>query len=266
MAIDVNPIYDPTSGALTYVVIDAATGQCAVIDSVLPAEPELAADGAGPREAVAALIERRQLTLRWVLETHVHADHLSGAFELKRRFGGTTGIGAGVLEVRRRLQKGGSVPGGLAQSPPPFDRLLADGDVLPLGASSIRVLATPGHTPSCVTYQVEDNLFVGDTLFMPEAGTARCDFPGGSAELLFRSIGRILAFPAGYRVFVAHNYGPSRGEPWRHQSTVGEQLARNIHVHAGATADQFVARRNWRDRTLALPAQFHRAVRFNAFG
>jgi len=265
LPVDVAAFPDETSGAITYVVADTGTRECAVIDCVLG----LFSDGtidASPLLPVIARIHDRGLTPRWILETHVHADHLSGATELKRLIGGKTGIGAHVVHLQRLLSSSFDLPAGFRTDGSQFDLLLGHDELLPLGACEIRVLSTPGHTPACVSYLVDDCVFVGDTLFMPSAGTARCDFPGGDAHQLYRSIRTLLGLPLQYRVFAAHDYGPSRGQTLQWESSIAQQRASNIHVRDGVTEEQFVQVRQQRDRALSPPALYRQAVPFNLCG
>jgi glyoxylase-like metal-dependent hydrolase (beta-lactamase superfamily II) len=254
----IEALHDPQTGSVSYLVVDPRSQRCAVIDCWLGLN---VSTGRIDRTCVAHWchrIEHLELQLEWILETHVHADHLSGAFALRAAAGGRIGIGAGVLDVARQWQSI-FAPSDDAQSAPHFDRLFADGETLALGAHLMRVLATPGHSPSCVTYVIEDAAFVGDTLFMPQAGTARCDFPGGSARVLYRSIRRILELPPSTRLHCAHDYG----DPARWQSTVQTQRRENVQVHAGVTEEEFVALRERRDRSLAPPVLLYPALQVN---
>jgi len=263
----IEALHDPHTGSVSYLIAagHAAQRECAVIDCWLGVD---LASGRLDYTCVAhwkLRIEQLRLKLAWILETHVHADHLSGAFALRSMAGGQIGIGAGVLEVAARWQT--TLPAPVETNVgASFDRLFADGDSVPLGTLSVGVLATPGHTPSCVTYLVADAAFVGDTLFMPYAGTARCDFPGGSARQLYRSIHRILAIPPSTRIFCGHDYGHVCGRPARWESTVAQQRRDNVQVHAGISEELFVALREQRDRGLTPPALLHPALQFNLRG
>jgi glyoxylase-like metal-dependent hydrolase (beta-lactamase superfamily II) len=262
---EIHASHDADTGSVSYLVVDARSGRCAAVDCVLGFDPRT---GRTEERNVAhwiALIERRKLTLEWILETHVHADHLSGAFALRAAAGGRIGIGAGVLEVatRWRATVGPAASTNVGAS---FDRLFLDGDPFTIGTLQAGVIATPGHTPSCVTYLVADAAFVGDALFMPQAGTARCDFPGGSARMLYRSTRRILALPSSVRVFCAHDYGHEQGRPAQWESTIAQQRRDNVQAGLAIGEDEFVALRERRDRTLAPPALLHQALRFNLSG
>lgn len=244
--------FDPATSTVTYVVFDPATKAAAVIDPVADFEPKGARLSHGSADAILADITAQGLDLKWVLETHAHADHLSAADYIRRRTGAEIVIGARIAEVQKQF-----VPlfeaDDVSADGNAFDRLVAEGDELPLGRLSIGVLHTPGHTPACVTYVIGDAAFVGDTLFMPDYGTARADFPGGDAAALYRSIRKILALPETTRIFVGHDYLPAGRSEHRWETTVAEQRARNIHVHDGVSEAEFVAMRQARDATLAPP-------------
>ena len=243
--------HDPETGTITYVVIDPATSCCAVIDSVLDYDPRAARTTTAGVERLLALVMDRGLTCQWLLETHVHADHLSGAAWLKPRIGGQVAIGNQITPVQKVFAEIFDLDGFPADGRQ-FDHLFADGEAFAIGTLRARALHTPGHTPACITYVIEDAAFVGDTLFMPDSGSARCDFPGGDARILFRSIQRILDLPPATRVFTAHDYGAGgRAPAW--ESSVAAQRASNIHVRDGISEDQFVAMRTARDATLGMP-------------
>src|SRR5262245_38483899 len=262
MRLRIEALHDPRTGSVSYLVVDRVARKSAVIDCWLGLE---LSTGRIDRTCVAhwkERIEQLGVELEWILETHVHADHLSGAVDLRAAVGGCIGIGAGMLDVAARWEAILPLPPE-AQAGTDFDRLFADGDVLRIGDLPMGVMATPGHTRSCVTYLVGDAAFVGDTRFMPQAGTARCDFPGGSARMLYRSIRRILTLPPGTRIFCAHDYGPACGRPARWQSSVAQQQRDNVQAHAGVTEEEFVAFREARDRDLAAPALLHPALQVN---
>jgi glyoxylase-like metal-dependent hydrolase (beta-lactamase superfamily II) len=252
MAFDVKAFFDPATSTVTYLVWDVPTGEAAVIDPVLDYEPRAAKVSTTSAEAILKAAAERRLTLKWILETHAHADHLSAADHLRRTTGAKVAIGEKITEVQARFgEMFGArdvVPDGRA-----FDRLVADGDELKLGETPIKAMHTPGHTPGCVTYLVGDAAFVGDTLFMPDYGTARADFPGGDASALYRSIRRILGLPPDTRIFVGHDYLPEGRDRPAWETTVAEQRTRNVHVHEGVSEGEFVALRNARDATLAPP-------------
>jgi glyoxylase-like metal-dependent hydrolase (beta-lactamase superfamily II) len=248
----VETFFDPATNTATYLVSDPATGQAAIIDPVLDYEPKGAVLGHASAQKLLDAVAARGLTLAWLLETHAHADHLSAGDWLRRQTGAPLVIGAHIAAVQKVF-----VPMFAADDVSPdgaaFDRLAADGDELPLGELSIRVMHTPGHTPACVTYVIGDAAFVGDTLFQPDYGTARCDFPGGDAGMLYRSIRRILALPAATRIFVGHDYLPASRGDYRFETSAAEQRRANIHVHDGVDEADFVAMRRARDATLAPP-------------
>lgn len=249
---DVMPFFDPATNAVSYLVSDPATKAAAIIDPVLDYEPKGAKLGTASADAIIAAAATAGLKLVWVLETHVHADHLSAGDYIRRQTGAEIAIGARITEVQKifaALFEADDVTPDGSQ----FDRLLADGAELPLGDLTIRVLATPGHTPGCVTYVIGDAAFVGDTMFMPDYGTARTDFPGGNAEALYQSIQRILTLPDATRVFVGHDYLPAGRDHFEWESSVAAQRAGNIHVGGAQTHEGFVAMRQARDATLAPP-------------
>ena len=244
--------FDSVTNTVTYLVWDPATRAAAIIDPVLDFDPNAGRLSTGSADAVLAAAAAENLRIDWILDTHAHADHLSGADYLRRLTGAKLGIGAQITKVQKAF-----VPLFGATSDAPgeqvFDVLLNEGDRLPLGHLEIGVLHTPGHTPACVTYLIDDMAFVGDTLFMPDYGTARADFPGGDAATLYRSIRKILALPPETRIFVGHDYLPQSRDTFVWETTVAEERARNVHVHDGVTEDDFVEMREARDKTLAAP-------------
>ncbi len=248
----VQAFFDPATSTASYLVSDPATGVAAVVDPVLDFAPASARISTGSADAILAAATDQGLRLAYVLETHAHADHLSAANYLRERSGATVVIGAQIVQVQRHFADLFERDDVIADGRD-FGRLAGDGDELPLGHLAIRAIYTPGHTAADVTYLVGDAAFVGDTLFMPDYGTARTDFPGGDAATLFRSIQRILALPEPTRIFVGHDYLPSgRTEP-RWETTVGEQRRGNIHIRDGIDEAGFVKLRQARDATLAAP-------------
>jgi len=251
MSVRVQSFFDPATFTVSYLVSDPDSREAAVIDPVLDYEPRSGAVSTVSADRVLAAAREQGLRLSYVLETHAHADHLSAADHIRRQTGAVVAVGAPITQVQdifaERFEMTVAPNGG------DFDRLLREGDVLPLGAASIRILQTPGHTPACVTYVAGDAAFVGDTLFMPDYGTARTDFPGGDAVSLYRSIRKILDLPPQTRIFVGHDYLPQGRTEFRWESTVAEQRAHNIHVHDGVSEADFVALRQARDRALAPP-------------
>lgn len=244
--------FDAATNTVTYLVWDPATRAAAIIDPVLDFDPNVGRLSTASADAVIEAASAEQLRIDWILDTHAHADHLSGADYLRRRTGAKLGIGAHITKVQKAF-----VPlfGATTDTPDAhvFDVLLNEGDTLPLGNLEMSVLHTPGHTPACVTYLIDDMAFVGDTLFMPDYGTARADFPGGDAATLFQSIRKILALPPQTRIFVGHDYLPQSRDTFVWETTVADERARNVHVHDGITEDDFVEMREARDKTLAAP-------------
>ncbi|MDP1630627.1 MAG: MBL fold metallo-hydrolase [Caulobacter sp.] len=249
MTAHVQAFFDEATNTVTYLVSDPATTAAAVIDPVLDFDPKAARISTVSADAVMAAVTAQGLDLKWILETHAHADHLSGADHIRARTGAKVVIGAEITTVQKTF-------GDMFEteaSERVFDRLLLEDETLPLGELTIRVMRTPGHTPACVTYLIGDAAFVGDTLFMPDYGTARADFPGGDAATLYRSIRKILALPPETRIFVCHDYLPAGRDAYAWETTVAEQRAKNIHVHDGVSEAEFVAMRQARDATLAAP-------------
>ena len=258
---NVRAFFDSATNTLTYLVSDPATGVAAIIDPVLDHDGASGANATTSADAVLAALKAEGLTLTWVLETHAHADHLSAGDYIRRVTGAPIGIGAGIVQVQQTFaHKLGMETAG----PEVFDRLFADGERFALGDLTVEVIHTPGHTPACVSYRSGDAVFVGDTLFMPDFGTARADFPGGDAGTLYRSIQRILALPSETRVFVGHDYLPKDGRAdFRWQTTVAAEREGNIHVGGGATEAEFVDMRTARDATLPPPKLLEPALRAN---
>jgi glyoxylase-like metal-dependent hydrolase (beta-lactamase superfamily II) len=262
MTPDVAAFHDPTTDAVSYLVADPASGAAAIIDPVLEFDPVRGVVAHRSADLIAAAVAARGLSVKWILETHAHADHLTAADHLRKHTGAPVATGALVTGVQKRFARLFEADD-VDLEGTAFDRLLADGDVLELGGLSIEVLHTPGHTAACVSYRIGDAVFVGDTLFMPDFGTGRTDFPGGDAATLYRSIRRILDLPPRTRVFTCHAYpSEDRAEPqW--QSTVEDQAARNIHIHRGVDEPTFVAQRQARDKTLPPPRLIWPALQVN---
>ncbi len=258
----VEAFHDPDTGTVTYLVTDPATGAAAVIDPVLDYDPKAARTGTRSADALIARVRETGVRVEWLLETHVHADHLSGMPHVRHALGGQSGIGARIDAVQRSFKDMFAFERDFHPDGSQFDRRFADDEAFALGTVPARVLHTPGHTPACVSYLIGNAVFVGDTLFMPDSGTARCDFPGGDPATLYRSIRRILALPKETRMFICHDYRPG-GRPAAWETTVGEQRAANIHIHDGITEAEFVALRTARDRTLSMPVLMIPAVQVN---
>jgi len=248
----VQTFFDPATFTATHLVIDTITKTAAIIDPVLDFEPKGGTLSTQSADAVLKAVAYQGLTLAYVLETHAHADHLSAGDHIRRLTGARLVIGAAITEVQKVFAPLFDADD-VALDGSQFDVLLREGDTLPLGALTITVLHTPGHTPACNTYLIGDAAFVGDTLFMPDYGTARTDFPGGDARTLYQSIRRILALPGETRIFVGHDYLPAGRSDYRWETSVAQEASDNIHVHEGTSEDAFVAMREARDKTLAPP-------------
>jgi glyoxylase-like metal-dependent hydrolase (beta-lactamase superfamily II) len=259
---DIKAFFDEPTNTVSYVVSDPASRQAVVIDPVL--DYDFRSGKAELRSAIAILDYLRSagLTALFVLETHAHADHLSGAPYIKAKTGAKVVIGEHIRDVQRIFRpvfNATDISGDGSE----FDRLVADGEKLALGELQIEVMATPGHTPACMSYKIADAVFVGDTLFMPDYGTARADFPGGNARTLYRSIQRLLALPAQTRLFMCHDYKAPGRDNYAWETTVGEERARNVHVGSGVSEDEFVAMRERRDATLAAPLLLLPSIQVN---
>lgn len=260
---DVVEFFDPATYTYSYVVIDPASQHCAIIDSVLDYDAASGRTSHASAERIIAFVRARDLHVEWLLETHVHADHLSAAPFLKRELGGQLAIGENIRVVQNTFGKLFNAGSKFATDGSQFDRLLRDGDEFRIGELRGRALHTPGHTPACMTYLIGDAGFVGDTLFMPDYGTARCDFPGGDAHVLFQSIQKLFALPDDTRLFMCHDYKAPGRDDFRNQTTVAEQRAHNVHVHQGIAEADFVAMRRERDATLGMPNLILPSVQVN---
>jgi len=249
---EVTPFFDEPTNTLSYVVRDPASNACAVIDSVLDLDYPSGSITFGGADQIIGFIREHKLDLQWILETHVHADHLSAAPYIKQQLGGNIAIGSHITVVQETFGKVFNADAGFARDGSQFDVLLSDGDTIRIGDMHGCALHTPGHTPACMTYVLGDAVFVGDTLFMPDFGTARVDFPGGDAATLFRSIQRILSLPGEMRVFVCHDYLPG-GRELEYETTVAAQREANIHVNPAVSESNFVKMREARDTTLGMP-------------
>jgi glyoxylase-like metal-dependent hydrolase (beta-lactamase superfamily II) len=257
----IQSFFDPATFTVTHVLFDPATLRAAVIDPVLDYDPKSGRTSHASADKVVDFVEHKGLTVDWLLETHAHADHLSGAPYLQEKLGGQIGIGRHICEVQRIFKDLFNAKD-MGTEGLEFDRLLDNGDVIALGDLQIHVMHTPGHTPACLTFVVGENAFVGDTLFMPDYGTARCDFPGGDAATLYQSIQKVLSLPPQTLLHLCHDYPPTTREPvW--VTTVAEQREKNIHAHEGITEANFVAMRVARDKTLAVPLLILPSVQVN---
>lgn len=259
---EVRAFFDSASNTISYILIDPGTAACAVIDSVLDmdyAAGRIAYDSA---DRIVEFIERHDLSLEWIIETHVHADHLSAAPYLQERLGGKIGVGAGILVVQERFGKIFNEGTDFQRDGSQFDALFEDGDTYTVGNITAFAIATPGHTPSCMVHVFGDAAFAGDTLFMPDGGSARADFPGGDPGQLYDSIQKVLALPDRMRLFICHDYGPGgRDIAW--ETTIGQQRSENIHVGSGKTREDFVKLRSERDAQLPMPRLILPALQVN---
>jgi glyoxylase-like metal-dependent hydrolase (beta-lactamase superfamily II) len=253
MTPDITAFFDEATNTISYLLRDPGSSACAVIDSVLDFDYASGRTDTRSADAIIAFIREKQLQLEWVLETHVHADHLSAAPYIQQELGGKIGIGDRITVVQNTFGKVFNEGSQFQRDGSQFDQLFAEGDTFHIGALTGRVMHTPGHTPACLTYVIGDAAFVGDTLFMPDFGTARCDFPGGSAADLFDSVQKILNLPDATRIFVGHDYMAPGREEYAWETTVGAQKALNIHIGSGRSRAEFVALREARDATLAMP-------------
>lgn len=254
---------DRASFTFSYVVHDEATRRAAIVDPVLDFDPDSGRTSTASAEALLAYASAQGLVVDWLLETHAHADHLSAAPFLQEKLGGQIAIGERITLVQQVFGKLFNAGAEFRRDGADFDRLFADGDAFHIGSLPACVLHVPGHTPACVAYVVGDAVFVGDTIFMPDYGTARADFPGGDARRLFRSLRRVLALPPPTRMFVCHDYLPEGRSAFRWETTVGEQRAHNIHAHDAVSEEEFVAMREARDTSLAVPRLILPSVQVN---
>lgn len=258
----IQAFFDEQTFTVSYLVSDPVTKKAVIIDSVLDFDPKAARTATRSADRLLAAMKQQGLTVEWILETHAHADHLSAAVYLKAATGAKIAIGEHIKDVQKVFAPIFNAPD-IKGDGAPFDRLLRDGETLAVGGLTIEVMNTPGHTPACVSYRIGDNVFVGDTLFMPDYGTARADFPGGDAHALYRSIKRILALPPNTRLWMCHDYKPAGRDHFAWQSSVGEERSHNVHVHDGIGEEQFVASRQARDKTLAAPVLILPSIQVN---
>ncbi|GFN26986.1 MBL fold metallo-hydrolase [Achromobacter denitrificans] len=263
MSPQIQGFFDPVTATITYVVHEAAPGgACAIIDSVLDYDPKSGRSSTASADRVADYVRQHGLKTEWLLETHAHADHLSAAPYLQRQLGGVIAIGQSIQTVQGVFKKIFNLEPEFQLDGSQFGHLFADGETFRIGELTAQAIHVPGHTPADMAYLIGDAAFVGDTLFMPDVGTARCDFPGGDAHQLYRSIQRLLSLPAGTRLYMCHDYPPSgRDASW--QTTVAEQRRANIHVREGIGEDDFVAMRTRRDATLSMPTLILPAIQVN---
>jgi len=268
-ALQVEAFFDAATSTFTYLVLDPASRRCALIDSVLDYDPKSGRTSAAGAERLLARVAELGATVQWILETHIHADHLSAAHWIKQRVGGRVGIGRRIVDVQRVFGQLFNAGPGFVADGSQFDHLFDDGETFAIGSLQATALHTPGHTPGCMTFVVpgatHTAAFIGDTLFMPDYGSARCDFPGGDAAALYRSIRRVLSLPGDSVLYLCHDYAPP-GRQTCFATTVAEQRAANIHAHDGVSEDEFVAMRTARDATLAKPQLLLPAVQVNMRG
>lgn len=262
---DVTAFFDESTYSVSYIVSDPATRRAVVIDSLLDFDAASGRTSTTAADAMAASASAGDLSIDWILETHVHADHISAAPYLKQKLGGQTAIGEGVCAVQSVFKDVFNLSG-LAADGSEFDHLFDDGEKFDVGDIAARVIATPGHTPACVTYVIGDAAFVGDTMFMPDFGTARTDFPGGSAAELYASIRRILSLPADTRLFMCHDYKAPGRDVYAWETTVAEQREENVHINENVTEEEFIAMREGRDRQLGMPKLLLPAIQVNMRG
>ncbi len=264
--VSVRAFFDEATFTVSYVVHDPATSRAAIIDSVLDYDPASGRTSFQSADAILAYVQQENLTVDWLLETHAHADHLSAAPYLQAKLGGKLAIGAEIVTVQAIFGKLFNAGTEFARDGSDFDRLFKDGDQFQIGTLPAMALHVPGHTPADLAYVIGDAVFCGDTLFMPDYGTARADFPGGDARQLFRSIRRLLSLPAATRVFLCHDYKAPGRDSYAWETSIGAERAANVHVHDGVTEDEFVAMREARDATLGMPRLIMPSVQVNMRG
>lgn len=249
---EVTGFFDPATNTISYVVKDPASDACAIVDSVMDIDYAAGRISYAHADEIIAFVEKNRLRVEWLIETHVHADHLSAAPYIQGRLGGKLGIGANITVVQETFGKIFNEGTEFQRDGSQFDRLFEDGDTYTIGTMRAFAMHTPGHTPACMTHVIGDAAFVGDTLFMPDGGSARADFPGGDAGTLYDSIQKVLALPDEMRLFMCHDYGPN-GRDIQWETTVGAEKAHNVHVGGGATREAFIKFRTERDATLDMP-------------
>lgn len=253
--------HEPTF-TVSYLVWDPATKRAAIIDSALDFDQKSGRTGTHSAQAILKAVKEEGVSVEWLLETHAHADHLSAAPFLKQITGAPIVIGEHIQTVQKVFKDVFNLSYVTADGRP-FDKLVADGEALALGELEIKVMHTPGHTPACVSYLIGDAVFIGDTMFMPDYGTARADFPGGNARLLYRSIQKLLSLPDETRVFLCHDYKAPGRDEYKWETTIGEERAKNVHLANGVTEDQFVVMREARDKTLEMPVLILPSIQVN---
>jgi glyoxylase-like metal-dependent hydrolase (beta-lactamase superfamily II) len=268
--LQVEGFFDPATWTVSYIIVDRSTGQCAIVDSVLDYDPASGRTSHTTADKLIARVRELAASVQWILETHAHADHLSAAPYLKAKLGGQVGIGEHITRVQNTFGQLFHADDTFKRDGSQFDHLFADGEAFALGALQVSAMHTPGHTPACMTYVVRDSqnpaiaaaAFVGDTLFMPDYGTARCDFPGGDARTLFHSINKVLSLPPDTQLYMCHDYQPG-GRDVQFVSTVADERTHNIHVRNGISEEAFVTMRQARDATLSMPTLLLPSVQVN---
>jgi glyoxylase-like metal-dependent hydrolase (beta-lactamase superfamily II) len=264
MTAHVEAFFDPATFTYSYVVSDPSTGRCALIDSVLDYDPAAGRTSYHSADRLIAHVRERGFTVQWILETHVHADHMSAAPYLRQQLGGLLGIGEQITVVQDTFGKLFNAGPDFPTDGSQFDHLFRDAEEFQVGSIPARAIHTPGHTPACMTYLIGDTAFVGDTLFMPDYGTARCDFPGGDAHAMYRSIhDKLFQLPDETRVFLCHDYKAPGRDEFQYQTTIGAERAGNVHINAGIREENFVAMRHDRDATLGMPTLILPSVQIN---
>ena len=258
----VKTFFDPGTWTFTYVVYEKPNTPCVVIDSVLNYDPKSGRTNTKSADEVIAFIKEQGLSLEWILETHAHADHLSAAPYIQKQLGGKIAIGSHIQDVQKVFKGIFNLEPEFAVNGSQFDFLIEEGKEIHVGNLRIKPLFVPGHTPACMAYEIGDAIFVGDTLFMPDVGTARCDFPGGSAKTLYQSVKKILSYPDNTRLFMCHDYPPNN-RPIAYESSVGEEKEKNIHIHEGVSEEQFIEMRTKRDKTLEMPVLILPSIQLN---
>jgi glyoxylase-like metal-dependent hydrolase (beta-lactamase superfamily II) len=258
----IETFHDPATATFTHVVVDETTKKCAVIDSVLDYDQDAARATTKSADRVIAYIRENGLENEWILETHIHADHITGAFYLKQHIGGKTGMGSRIKDVLALWVPKFDTSEDTPITGEQFDQLFDDGDTFTIGSLEVKMWHTPGHTPACGCYLIEDAIFVGDTMFAPHIGTARCDFPGGNAKDMYRSIQRIYTLPDETRIFLCHDY-PKEGDAPLSMITVGEEKQQNAQLRPETTEEEYITKREARDKTLAVPKLLFPSIQTN---
>ncbi len=260
---DITAFFDEATFTISYVVAEPGGRHCAIIDSVLDFDPKSGRTRTESADKLLRFVQDRSLSVDWILETHAHADHLTAAPYLKEKTGAAIGIGEHIRDVQAVFSEVFNTGPEFATDGSQFDRLFADGGEVPVGGMVGRVMHTPGHTPACLTYIFGDAAFVGDTLFMPDYGTARCDFPGGDAAMLYRSMHKILSLPPATRLFMCHDYKAPGRDHYAWETSVADERAKNVHIRDGVTEEEFVEMRTKRDKTLEMPVLILPSVQVN---